>query len=166
MKNRLVKKFAAGVLAALLLTGIVAFAADYGTSEDPLVTLSYITSIFKPSMITEINNKVESAKTELETKFNNQLNGSGSGANEFKVVSLSSGQTLIGDVGTELMLRIGSASCVASSSPGLIDTSSGAVLNGGAALSTNHLYMVTVEGRGIKAAGEVKIVIRGTYTIS
>ena len=76
MKNRLVKKFAAGVLAALLLTGIVAFAADYGTSEDPLVTLSYITSIFKPSMITEINNKVESAKTELETKFNNQLNGS------------------------------------------------------------------------------------------
>ena len=166
MKKRLIKKFSAGVIAALLLTGIVAFAADYGTSEDPLVTLSYITSIFKPSMVTEINNKIETAKTELENKFNNQLNGSGGGANEFSVVSLSSGQTLIGNVGTELMLRIGSASCVASSSPGLIDTSSGSELNGGAALSTNHLYMVTVEGRGIRATSDVKIVIRGTYTIS
>ena len=40
----------------------------------------------------------------------------------FSVVTLSQGQTLVGDVGCEVMLRIGTAVCGTSDSVGLIDT--------------------------------------------
>ena len=41
------------------------------------------------------------------------------------------------------------------------------VLAGGAALVQNHLYMMTVEGRGVKAtAATTKLLVRGSYTIA
>lgn len=64
------------------------------------------------------------------------------------------------------MLRIGSASCVSPSNPGLIDETAGTTLNNGGALSTNHLYMMTIEGRGVKAGADTtKLLVRGTYTV-
>lgn len=152
------KKFTIGLIVAIALMNLVAY-AGYGDADDPFVTLSYITSIFKPSILSEVDSRIQAAKNDIT-----QL-GSG-GANDFKVISVASGKTLIGDVGTEIMLRIGTATCVASSSPGLIDSSDAVILSGGGALKTNHLYMVTVEDRGFKATSDVKIVIRGTYTIS
>ena len=64
------------------------------------------------------------------------------------------------------MLRIGSASCVSPSSPGLIDETTAVSLNNGGSLSANHLYMMTIEGRGVKAGSDTaKLLVRGTYTI-
>ena len=52
------------------------------------------------------------------------------------------------------------------SSPGLIDQSSASVLNNNGALVQNHLYMMTIEGRGVKAtAATTKLMVRGSYTI-
>ena len=49
---------------------------------------------------------------------------------------------------------------------GLIDTTSGGVLGTGAALSQNHLYMVTIAPRWITASSAtVKVLVRGPYTI-
>ena len=80
---------------------------------------------------------------------------------------MSKGQTLKGQVGTEVMLRVGTAVCTASSAPGLIDTSSASTLDNGAALAKNHLYMMTIEERGVKAtAGTVKLLVRGSYTVA
>ncbi|MEI3305433.1 MAG: hypothetical protein V8R40_05020 [Dysosmobacter sp.] len=39
------------------------------------------------------------------------------------MVTLSNGQTLKGDIGCEVMLRVGSAVCVYPSNPGLVDES-------------------------------------------
>ena len=65
------------------------------------------------------------------------------------------------------MLRIGTASCVSPSNPGLIDETSGGTLNNSGALVQNHLYMMTIEGRGVKAtAATVKVLVRGGYTIA
>ena len=70
-------------------------------------------------------------------------------------------------MGTEVMLRVGTASCAASSAPGLIDTTTAGVIDHGAALTKNHLYMMTIEDRGVKAtAATVKMLVRGSYTIS
>ena len=64
------------------------------------------------------------------------------------------------------MLRVGTASCVASSAPGLIDETDAVTLAGGKALVQNHLYMMTVEGRGVRAtAATVKLLVRGGYTV-
>ena len=65
------------------------------------------------------------------------------------------------------MLRIGSASCVAPSDPGLVDETTGSTLANGGALVQNHLYMMTIDGRGVRAAGgTVKVLARGSYTVA
>ena len=67
----------------------------------------------------------------------------------------------------EVMLRVGSAVCVSPSAPGLINETTGAVLNNGGTLVTNNLYMMTIEGRGVQAtAATTKVLVRGTYTIA
>jgi hypothetical protein len=82
-------------------------------------------------------------------------------------VTLSNGQVLTGDIGCEVLLRVGTAVCVSPSAPGLIDESNAAVLNNSGALAQNHLYMMTIEGRGVKAtAATTKLMVRGSYTIN
>ena len=84
----------------------------------------------------------------------------------YSVVTLSSGQKLIGSVGCEIILRIGSANCIAQYTPGLIDVSSGGSINNGAGLTVNHLYMVTIADHGIVAsASGVKVLVRGEYKL-
>ena len=37
----------------------------------------------------------------------------------------------------------------------------------GGALAANHLYMMTIEGRGVKAGSDTtKLLVRGSYTIA
>ena len=65
------------------------------------------------------------------------------------------------------MLRVGSAVCVASSAPGLIDETTAGTLNNGGALVQNHLYMMTIEDRGVRATAETtKLLVRGGYTVA
>ena len=65
------------------------------------------------------------------------------------------------------MLRIGSATVVSGTEPGLIDVTTGGTLNNGKALEKNHLYMATIADRAVKAgAATVKLLIRGGYTLA
>ena len=97
-----------------------------------------------------------------------QVSDSATGTTDaFIVVTLAKGQVLTGDIGCEVMLRVGTANCVAPSSPGLIDETDASTLNNGGALVKNHLYMMTIEGRGVQATAETtKLLVRGTYTIA
>ena len=83
-----------------------------------------------------------------------------------QVVELSAGQTLTGSTACELLLRSGTATCVSDSSPGLVDMTDGATLANGGALKANHLYLATIEGRGVHASTAVTIMVRGEYTVS
>ena len=48
-----------------------------------------------------------------------------------------------------------------------IDETTAASLNNGGALAANHLYMMTIEGRGVKAGSDTtKLLVRGSYTIA
>ena len=72
----------------------------------------------------------------------------------------------MGDVGFEVMLRVGTAVCGSSDSVGLIDTTSGSALANGEGLQTNHLYMATISPRWVTAtAPVVKVLARGPYSI-
>lgn len=150
----------AGVCAALAVTAVVA--AEPGTAKDPLVTLSYLNDTFLNDVMQRVDKKIDARNQKLAGQ-----GMAGSDAANFAVVELSKGQTLNGGVGCEVMLRIGSAVCTAPSAPGLIDETVGSTLNNGKALVQNHLYMLTVEGRGVKAtANTVKLLVRGSYTIA
>ena len=151
-----------------VLNVTVAMAAGVGSNEDPLVTLSYLNDVFMTEILGKVDQEIEKRNQEIVKSVGGQVSGAEGGAvSTFTVVTLTNGQILTGDIGCEVMLRVGSASCVTPSNPGLIDETDGTVLNNGGALVTNHLYMMTVEGRGVKAtAATTKVLVRGTYTVA
>ena len=155
------------VLLALsgILSTTVSLAAEVGSEGDPLVTLSYLNDTFLNTILTKVDQKIAARNSQIAQQLGGQST-SGTAAT-FTVVTLSKGQVLTGDIGCEVMLRVGTASCVSPSSPGLIDESAAVTLNNGGALVQNHLYMMTIEGRGVKAtAATTKLLVRGTYTIA
>lgn len=154
------------ICGALNLT--ISAAAEVGSSEDPLVTLSYLNETFLDSIMDRVDQKIAARNTQIIQQTGGQVSsGTGSAASTFSVVTLSSGQVLTGDIGCEVMLRVGSATCVSPSSPGLIDETAATTLNNGEALVQNHLYMMTIEGRGVRAtAATTKLLVRGSYTIA
>lgn len=142
MKNKWLIRVGCVVAVALLTMTCVAAAGNVGSQDDPLVTYSYVNETFKNEVLSEANGG-------------------------FVLVTLSKGQVLNGAVGTEVLLRVGTAKCIAASSPGLIDTTDASSINDGTALQKNHLYMMTIEDRGVKAtASTVKVLVRGSYTVS
>ena len=159
-KNRWLLRAVVLVLFCGIMTTSVSLAAEAGSSGDPLVTLSYLNETFMDSIMSRVDEKIAQRNSQGQA-------GAGTAADTFTVVTLSNGQTLTGGIGCEVMLRVGTAVCVSPSSPGLIDESSAATLNNSGALVTNHLYMMTIEGRGVKAtAATVKLLVRGGYTIA
>ena len=139
----------------------VAYAATAGGADDPLVTKSYLDGPFLEQVRSLVDQTVDERKAELEDVLKQ------GGGNVFQVVTLSNGQVLEGDVGCEIMLRIGSAVCGTPGTIGLINTTDGSILGNGEALVTNHLYMITISTRTVTAASDtVKVLVRGPYTIS
>lgn len=173
-KRKTIIAVLAVLLAAALFFGI-ASAVGEGTETDPLVTLSYINDVFEKHVLglftDDLDSRTQALQTELDervTALEEKYGGTAELAERstYKVVTLSDGQTMTCSRGTELMLRVGSAAVTAGNSPGLVDTSTAGSLENGEALVKNHMYMVTIEGHGIRAQGVVKIVARGEYEIN
>ncbi len=194
---------AALLLVVLMSTCYLAITAEYGSEDDPLVTLSYINDVLAPEATAKIDaifdekasefdslisSKMSSIQSEIDQKVAQsasstpsdalvqavkaavleELGGSapsGQSSSSWKVIKLENGRSLTAEVGCEILLRIGSAQCVASGSPGLINLSSGTDLSNGGSLSINNLYIVTIQGRGIRATSDATLLINGTYTI-
>lgn len=165
-------RFGALALSAVLL-GTVAALAEGGGQTDPLVSLSYLNQTAIPQIVQQVEERTASKQKELEQAFAKELErhgGQGEGGSgaqgSFTLVSLSGGQVMSLDVGCEVLLRIGSVTVQADSSPALIDLSSGGTVNSGAALTKNHLYMATIAGRSLTASGEVKLLARGSWSVA
>lgn len=165
-------RLTAAVAVAVALGG-VALAAG-GSQTDPLVTLSYLTDQATPAILTQVDSRIaqrESALTQALQKVVDQYaaqvgGGQGTGTTgAYQVVYLSTGQQLIGSEGCEFLLRGGTALCVSDSAPGLVDMTAGTTLAAGSSLVQNHLYLGTIDGRGVKAASAVTLLVRGSYTI-
>ena len=176
MKNKIV----IGVLVLaviMLISGATILAvATGGTQDDPLITLSYLTNIFRPRVMEDVSK----AENEAEQRFQRRIAeleaqlaaGQGSGqtppgaADVFSVVTLTRGQTLICQVGTEIMLRVGTANALGATAPALVNYTSGSTLSSGSALTTNHMYLVTIANNGLTAtANTVRVLVRGEYSI-
>ena len=153
-------KIAAAVLCAILLV-TVAFAAvgGAGSQNDPLVTLSYLTSIFTPKVQSmtqqavtdqQTRNKAEldAAVTEWNTKVQQaiqQAGVSGSSGVSYTALTLEAGQMLLVGEGCEIILRSGVAGYVSEEAV-LMDSTIGGELASGQVLTANHLYMAMGNG--------------------
>lgn len=150
------------IIAVFAALSITAFAVEPGSSSDPLVTLSYLEDVFFDKIMDEVDERIAARNKDIAK----EVTGTSGTADAFAVVTLTDGQVLIGDIGCEVMLRVGSAVCTSPSAPGLIDETSATTLNNGGTLQQNHMYMMTIENRGVKAtSATVKVLVRGGYTI-
>ena len=162
MKNN--RRLILAVVAVFAVLSVTSFAAEPGSSKDPLVTLSYLQDVFFDKIMDEVDDRIEERNKDIAKEVTG-TSGSGSG-DTFSVVTLSEGQVLTGEIGCEVMLRVGTAVCTSPSAPGLIDQTNASTLNNGGTLQQNHMYMMTIEDRGVKAtSGTVKVLVRGSYTI-
>ena len=158
------KKKIITVLAAVLIlavgVGVGAYAAsNFGTQADPLVAKSYLDQTVTPKLQAQFQSKLDEQSQIMEQK----IAASSSGLN-FTSVSLTNGQTLKGSVGCEIILRAGTAVC--SGTSGLSDVTEGKLVTSGAALTANHLCMVSTQGDGVKASSSVTLLVRGSYTLA
>lgn len=178
-ENKWIARLAAGTLVTVTLLGVAMAAGQQGTQSDPLVTLSYLTTKATPEIMTQVDAKLTAREKALTDQLNAAINtytknvedklagaGGGSKSVAFTVVDLKAGQKLTVGVGCELMLRVGTASAFGTSSPALVDMTDGGTTWDGGALVQNHLYMATIEGHGVTASDAVKLLVRGSYTIT
>lgn len=137
--RKFTKRILTVVLALTFFVAIVVSATGTDNMEDPLISKSYIDTTVMPYI-----NKVST----------------------FTVVNLSAGSMLIGDAGCEVILRMGSASVIATEKGGLCDTTIGGDWPNGSPVPANHNLIIPVaDGRGVKADTDIILMVKGTYTL-
>ena len=151
MKN---KKFRVAFLMFILIilvSTIISVFAEVADGDDPLVSLSYIQNKVIPELKEYIDSKIASGK---------------GGSSTFEVVELKKGKAVLCGKSTELILRMGSATIIATEKGGLADTTSGFDLGNGENMPANHLLVVPLnDGRGFRAEADVIVLIKGSYSI-
>lgn len=191
-QSKKIRMIAAAASLALAL-GATVFAATYDSSEDPLVSLSYLTNIFKPEMqqvyeqrISDLESRLqvlESAAsapqqpsepvvdTTVSPETEPVIDTTGSApesAAVYEVVELSNGDALYAVTACDLMVRSGSAACIApDASQGIADYTDGYEVFNNQAVVRNHMLLIPRgDGRGIRALSDgVFVMVRGEYTI-
>ena len=102
------------VLSVMLNATVTVAGAVAGGSDDPLVTLSYLNDTFLGEILNKVDEKIAARNSQIVQQLGGTMGSSTSST--FTVVTLTSGQVLTGEIGCEVMLRVGAAVCVASSS--------------------------------------------------
>lgn len=165
------------ILFALLILTLtfVAVSAAAGSVDDPVISLSYLTNVFKPALKSEITGElaleakraVEEAKPGIINEVKNQV---GSGSSEFTTVQIKKGQMVspTGSGSIEVILRRGNYVCVDQVGENIPNLTTGQDVAAGKEMPLQNLYIIPKnDGRGIKAVGESDgwIMVRGSYQI-
>lgn len=134
-------KISVVVLLLIVTVAIAVVAATPGSEEDPLVSKSYLEGTF--------------------ANWVRELVGTQTSAT-FEVQSFSAGETVTFSAGTELILRMGKATVVATDKGGLADVTDGVDLANGAVFPANHQLIVPVgDGRGLLAQENILVLVKG-----
>lgn len=140
---------ACGLSFMLIGAAIPAFAND----DDPLVSLSYL------------NQRLEA----IEKKMSQSPTPGGApadGSATLTVVNLSAGDRLIVAQGTEMIPRSGRVDTIAQDLGGLSDVTGGSDLKQGQRAPMNHLLIAPrSDGRGLSAATDAIVLVRGSYHV-
>ncbi len=127
------------------------YGADAGSESDPLVSKSYV------------DDKIEQVMAKIGSGSSSGTVSSGS---TFTPVSVAVGKTIVGEEGTEMILRAGKASVVISGSEGITDATTGQALYNGHNATLNHLTIIPrADGRGFKVTEAAWFLVKGGYTI-
>lgn len=151
------------IMLATLVVGSSVYAAkgDAGSSNDPLVTKSYV-----DSKVTQLQKTVEVQASMIDL-LTQEINNMGKEeSSSYEVVTVPAGQSIVGKQGTEIIVRSGNGQVLASEGGGLQDMTEGTDLLGGSEIPKYHLVIIPREdGRGIYATKDLIVMVRGGYNI-
>ena len=204
MKRKGIYTLTSLFIVGLFIVGALSVMAEYGDSNDPLITKSYIDSILTPQVEDMIDKAVADNKSVIETYLSSEITAHkaeidkkiasintgninisqsvvDSIANDvvaqiknegitvgtsWEVVQIPAGKSLVGQVGTEIVPRLGSATVYSTGSVGIVNLTSGGMTNPGAAVTANNLYLVSIADRGVTAGKSgATVLVSGSYTI-
>ncbi|WP_026476650.1 hypothetical protein [Alkaliphilus transvaalensis] len=154
MKKNKKVLFSLLILCGTLIVGQLVYAAgkEPGSTDDPLVTVSFV------------EQKINQIKAYVDDQI--RTAPSTGGATTLEVVNVGAGQTLVAGQGTEMILRSGRATAVASPGGGLSDVTAGRDITTGEVIPQNHLLIIPrADGRGAKAETATIFMVRGSYRI-
>lgn len=174
--NRITIGFGALVLASVVAVAGISAAATGGDQTDPLVTLSYLTQVVKPELMEMVDDQVAANEAALSEKLDAAINDyseqmeqaltqGGGSSSSYIVVTLSAGQMVIPEAGSEVLLCSGGAKVASDSASVLFDTTAGSSLDKGGSLKANHLYVVPMSETGITASADSVLLVRGEYFV-
>lgn len=146
--------------AAYSNTAIGAGVSQPGTTDDPVVTKSYVDQQIQKAL---------GGGTPTDPGTPSTPSQPSQGADEVKVVSLKPGKILIADAGAEFVVRSGNAVIYTEDANGVANLTEGKDLLNGQAAPKNHLLSFPREGRGITVKDGQKnglvVMVRGGYQI-
>lgn len=141
----------------LVVIGGSAVFSEPGGTDDPVVTKSYIVDSVVPDIKAYVDQQLGIASSDGKITAR---------PSTFTVVNLNAGQSVLGEAGTEMILRMGRGTVIATAKGGLADTTGGNDLPNGEAMPSNHLLIVPVaDGRGFRADSDAIVMIKGGYTV-
>lgn len=165
--NKKLKAIAA--VALLSVTSLHAADSKIGTESDPLVTKSYVDQKVA-SALSGSSKDLEArlaAQEELMSNLSQELEAlKEQGSSSFEIVTVPAGSIIYGKQGSEMIVRSGEGSIIASTVGGVQDVTDGVDLSGGVKAPKNNLLIIPREdGRGIIASKTMVVMVRGGYTI-
>lgn len=169
-----------------------------GTSQDPLVSKSYVddeinklkaslatNTATEPTVTSEtyvvsklsdedMNEIVSDVIAQVEYLYKNTVPEKVTTVVEkadpvslFTPVQLKSGQKIIGEEGTEVILRTGKAKAYSKVEDGLVNITTGVDLKNGQEVKFNHLVIIPREdGRGLLASADCWLMVKGEFQIT
>ncbi len=168
-------KFKRFGIAIIVLVAVIIFTihlfqvANASTGDTELIIAS---KDYVDQKIEILMAEIESLKAQILDTSENNLPEQAS-AQGFKVVVLGKNQKLIGEEGTEIIVRSGNTTAITGSSgEKLVDVTDGNdnYLDTGVPIPENHLLVVSrSDGRGIESIDEKKVVyvlVKGGYSIT
>ena len=176
MRNRMI---AAVLLAAVLVTGLGAALASPGTTEDPFVTLNYLTKTFYPEMEQAMLEQARKGTAEIEatalatlaTLSSNYLSQArpkdGLYSDAFLRLTLARDETLTLPAGSSLQFEAGVVS-LSFSSGCLIDVTDGTTVDANGTLTTGHHYIAAEDTTCTVTARSdvIYLSVRGHYSLT
>lgn len=135
-----------GIVLVLVMVLTTVGLAVAGSSDDPLISLSYLTGSYKQELLqqaqTQIDEEVANAAWELEAQLDAVARAAGeqesAGTTGFWRTSIGAGESVVFQAGTEVLILSGT---VVIDSGSLTDSTAGVVCGPGEMLTANHLYI-------------------------
>lgn len=136
-------------------------ALEPGSADDPIITRSYL-----EERLAGLTGTTSASISEEMLNFIIKEVTAAMQAPSYVPVNVQNGQVLLGDEGTEIILRGGSGTAH-TGVDGLVDMTTGDELLNGDVVSLNHLLIVPrTDGRGVRVnSDEAWFIVRGGFRI-